>query len=428
MVSKTSTKNRRVKHTNKLGSTLKHGAAYLNHPITFNFPKRSKEENGLRSPKATIARTKTLVIKKKYGHQRKLALLLPGHNEELIIQDSIRSAVAAGQSLRDIYVVDDNSDDLTRKKAVEVLGWKSVYTVSRRGKAGAVNAAIRHFKFVERYRWVHIADADSVFGEDYFRIFRRSLTGSDCVVALGFVQSLRGNWISNYRTLSYTFSQHVIRRAQSWMGMISVFPGPITAIKTSIIPELDFLTGTIAEDFDITLQVHRKKLGKVKFIPGAINYTQDPQTLKAFCKQTMRWQRGYFQGMRNYKIGLRLHKIDVSIMYQIFEMGIYLLEIFVVLPIVVYITGKWSLVPLLVVADAFVTSLIIIMTSVTVKRMSVFSAFPYFYFLRWVESAIFVITFVEIFILRKFKTNAIGWETPGRRYALNTSSMKDIAR
>ena len=182
-------------------------------------------------------------------YKKKLALLLPGHNEELIIQTTIKSAIAAGQAREDIYVVNDASTDKTRLKATELLGKDHVLTVKRSGKAGAVSKAIKKFDIESRYYWLHIADADSVFGKDYFRIYRRKLTGDKYAVAVGFVQSLRGNWISHYRSFTYTYSQHIIRRAQSWFNMISVFPGPITCFRTAIIKDLDFNVDSLTEDF-----------------------------------------------------------------------------------------------------------------------------------------------------------------------------------
>jgi len=109
------------------------------------------------------------------------------------------------------------------------------------------------------------------------------------------------------------------------------------------------------------------------------------------------------------------------------EMLIYLVQIFVILPYIVITTHKWEFIPVMIVADVFVTSLIVIMTAVTVKRINVFSALPYFYFLRWLELGLFVMSFVEIFILRKFRTHVVGWGTEGRRVALSAESLKDIA-
>ena len=55
------------------------------------------------------AKPKNKTVRKKYTKlklppRKQLALLLPGHNEEMIIAMTIQSAVAAGQDLEDIFV------------------------------------------------------------------------------------------------------------------------------------------------------------------------------------------------------------------------------------------------------------------------------------------------------------------------------------
>lgn len=358
---------------------------------------------------------------------RQLALLLPGHNEELIIATTIRSAVAAGQDIRDIYVVDDCSSDQTRSKAVELLGESQVLTVGRSGKALAVKQAIRHFNLDTDYTWLHIADADSVFGTDYFRIYKKKLDPKKYAVAVGFVQSLRGNWISTYRAASYTYSQYVNRRVQSKLGMISVFPGPITCFRTDILDKLDFEANTLTEDFDITLQVHRYRLGKILFIPKAVNYTQDPQSFRDFCKQNLRWQRGFFQGVKKYKIGLRPQAIDISIGLQVWQAVFYLIQMLVLVPFLIYTTGNWRILPFILAADFVITGVITLASSAIIKRWNLVAALPYFYALRWVEISIFVAAFVEIFILGKFQAEIRGWGTEGRRYKLDATALKDVA-
>jgi cellulose synthase/poly-beta-1,6-N-acetylglucosamine synthase-like glycosyltransferase len=358
--------------------------------------------------------------------KRKLALLLPGHNEELIIALTIQSAVTAGQDIRDIFVVDDNSNDQTRKIAVSLLGKSQVLTVKRSGKALAVKKALKKFKIADNYEWVHVADADSVFSPDYFREYVKHLT-DDYVVAVGFVQSLRGNWISTYRALSYTFSQHVNRRIQAKLDMISVFPGPITAFRTDILDKLDFQAKTITEDFDITLQVHRYNLGKIAFIPKAINYTQDPQTFRDFCKQTQRWQRGFFQCIQKYHIGLQTQRIDISLGFQMMQMAFFMFQLLVLIPIIMILTHDYMYIPVWMTIDFIMNSLIAIWASFAIRRWNLLGALPYFYFLRWVEVAIFLWSGYEVVVLRRFREEIKGWATEGRRYAVNSQALQDIA-
>jgi len=398
-----------------ISSYLKRPAAYSPRPATY------------KHMVSTYKKRPVVVGKPARTHRKKLALLLPGHNEELIIQATIRSAVAAGQRIEDIYVVDDCSTDKTRKKAIELLGRSHVLTVERSGKALAVYKAINHFNIVNRYLWLHVADSDSVFGEDYFKIYRRNLKGTKYAAAVGFVQSLRGNWISKYRAFSYTYGQHLIRRMQSWLGMISVMPGPITSFRTDVLEQLDFAGESLTEDFDITLQIYRKKLGGIKFIPGAVNYTQDPQTIGDFCNQTARWQRGFFQGVLKYRIGTKGQRIDISIAYQMIQLVFYLFQLLVLVPLVILATGRWIVIPIIILSDFIVLGWLALFSATAAKRLSILSALPYFYFLRWLELGIFLKAFVEVVIMKRFREEIKGWQTEGRRYALDAAALKDTA-
>lgn len=360
----------------------------------------------------------------KRTRRRRLALLLPAHNEELIIAATIRSAVAAGLDKEDIYVVDDNSTDATREIAVRELPAGHVLSVVRSGKALAVQQAFRHFEFENRYCWMHVADADSIFSKEYFNAYYRYLKLEDCSAVVGFVQSMGGNWLANYRSFSYTYGQHIFRRIQSWFGMIAVLPGPVTCFSTDIIKDLNFETESLTEDFDLTLQIHRKKLGRIRFVPEAVNYTQDPRTISDFYGQTLRWQRGFFQGVRKYKIGRRPRPIDFGIGYQLLETVYYLLQLTVILPLL--LMNRPQAAGALIIADASIIVLLAVFSAVVARRPVILLTLSYFYLLRLFELLIFLQAFVEIMILRRFKTVQKGWDTEGRRYEVNVADMKGL--
>ena len=62
-------------------------------------------------------------MKKHFTYKKhQLALIIPGHNEELVIEKTIHSAIAAGLSTAHIYVVSDNSSDKTAELAEAILG------------------------------------------------------------------------------------------------------------------------------------------------------------------------------------------------------------------------------------------------------------------------------------------------------------------
>ncbi|MBL8121663.1 glycosyltransferase family 2 protein [Candidatus Saccharibacteria bacterium] len=360
--------------------------------------------------------------------KRKLALLLPGHNEEVIIASTIRSAVAAGQALEDIYVVDDDSSDNTRSIAVNLLGEDHVLTVERSGKAGAVHQAVEHFAIVSSYEWLHVADADSIFSPQYFDIYRSKLDSDRYAIAIGFVQSLRGNWISSYRAVCYTYGQQVFRRIHAKLKMISVFPGPVTSFRTDILPLLEMHDHSLTEDFDITLQVHRKKLGGMLYIPRAINYTQDPQTLRDFSKQSLRWFRGFFQGIRDYKVGLGKQRIDFMIAFQLFQTVLFVLAMCIIVPIYVALSGNWQYILALIALDYIINSATVLFSAAVTRRWQLLAVLPYLYILRNLELLLFFRAAVEVLVLGLFSSNKQkGWATEGRRYQLNSIALQDTA-
>lgn len=366
-------------------------------------------------------------IARKTVRRKQLALLLPAHNEELILATTIRSAISAGQRREHIYVVDDASSDATRREALRHLPAQNVLSVERSGKAGAVRKAIKHFKLEKKYLWLHIADADSLFCPNYFRIYRQQLDTSKYAAAVGFVQSMRGNWLAHYRCFSYTYGQHIFRRLQGWLRMISVMPGPVSCFRTDILQHLNFNTGSTTEDFDLTLQIHRLRLGGIVFIPAAVNYTQDPKTLRDFIRQTLRWQRGFFQGVRRYRLCLQRQRIDLCIGFTFLEAALYLAQVFVVMPLLLS-SNNTQMALTIVVADFILLSILAILSAIAAQRATVLTALLYYHPLRIIEVTIFFIALVEVLIMRRLQTNKAGWDTASRRYRLDDNAMQDISQ
>jgi cellulose synthase/poly-beta-1,6-N-acetylglucosamine synthase-like glycosyltransferase len=356
--------------------------------------------------------------------RRKLALVIPGHNEEQVIRDTINTALRAGQNRRDTFVVSDASTDATAAIAIELLGSDHVLEVERSGKAGAVRTALTHFGIIETYTWVHIADADSVFSPTYFAVLKKRLDPKRYVAASGYVQSLPGGLISLFRVYEYTWANTIIRRIQAKVGIITVIPGPTSVFRTDIIDKLDFATGSLTEDFDITIQIHRYKLGRIQFIPAAKTYTQDPRTFADFIVQINRWYRGYFQGVRRYGLGRSLSLVDTYVGVILLQTLAYGIEMIVLLPLYIGLTQRYSAISVFFLSELSIYFLITLGCAIKAKRLDIMAAFPLFYLLRLVNLYIFFQAFVEVILLRGFREHSTGWSTAGRRYEIPAGSLK----
>ena len=375
-----------------------------------------------------VKRIITFYIKSWIGMtiKKNLALLIPAHNEEPVIKTSISSAINAGLNAEDIYIVDDNSSDNTLIEAYQYLPKTNILRVQHSGKAGAVYAGIKYFQIENRYNWVHVADADSFFSKDYFRIYFAELDNR-CVATVGFVQSLIGNWICSYRAITYTYGQHIIKRVQAIIGMITVFPGPVTSYRTDIIKDLDFFTGSVTEDFDLTLQIYRKKLGRIKYIPDAVNYTQDPKNLRDFYNQTWRWYRGFFQGVRRYDLGWHFQRIDLSVLIQFGDILLFLFQLTITAWILLFSRENISFLVNFLILDFAILSFVIIYSTIITKRARLLMAIFYFHFLKFFELVIYLKAFHHVIIKNRFISAQKGWEVTGRRYKLTKKAMADFS-
>lgn len=352
---------------------------------------------------------------KRLANRKPLALLIAAHNEELVIENTIKSAIASGQPAEHIYVIDDNSDDATSELARKLLPKKNVKKVDRSGKGLALMRGTKHFKLTQRYEWVHIADADGAFSSDYFTHLQSELDPT-YAAATGYIQSLPGGIISQCRVYEYTIGMEMVRRFQNIFGVIPIIPGATSCFRSDVFERVDFNRGSMTEDFDVTVQIHREKMGKIQFIEDAVAYTQDPKDLKDYIKQVNRWNRGFLQVLRSHKLGRRLYAIDAYIDYQLFVTYFYLLNLVVWVPYTVLTGHNYSMLAVMFVADVIFTLGMVIGAAGLSRRYDIIEAFPFIYGMRWLNMFLYFKAAFEVNILRKHRASTGLWETAGRRY------------
>lgn len=350
--------------------------------------------------------------------KRMIALIIAGYNEEAVIGDTIRSATQAGMNPEDIYFVDDGSTDKCGTVARGILGKTNVMRVKNGGKGMALAKGSKKFQLTMRYRWIHIADADGGFAPDYFRVFRRELRRK-YAAATGYVKSLPGSTIGQYRVMDYTVGMEIVRRFQAAVGVITIIPGPTSCFRADVFEKLKFTNGAIAEDFDVTLQLHRQRLGSVQFIDEAVAHTHDPLTFKDFIKQLRRWDRGILQGIWMHRVGLRFDKVDAYLTYQI-AMNLAMFASYgILLPLIALRhPHTFEVLAAAFLTDVLVAAMLVLITAIKTKRFDIIAAFPQLYGYRWASLGVFIWTFVEVMLLGKYRRPQIGsWIPPTRQAA-----------
>jgi len=331
-----------------------------------------------------------------------LCVLIPAKDEELVIGTTIESILSAGMAAKDVYLVDDGSSDNTgliaRSLGVDVL--RNAVNV---GKALSVQAATKHFDLVNRYKYIAMMDADTLVNRDYFvAVLNRFMANPTAAAVCGRPESRPHNWITAYRCWEYYMTHCVYRGGQSNMGVIMVAPGCAATYRSHTFAQLDWNNDTRVEDMDVTIQVHRKALGRILYEPKAIVYTQDPSSIRDFVKQILRWHGGTWQVGRKYKMLSGVSKIDWEFKLLMGE-GLIFSIVFLASPIW---TVLWPRAALALVIDAILIIAVSLAAAISDNRKDVFLYSPMFLFLRIIYCSIFVYSFWNVIIR---KNHLQGW-------------------
>jgi poly-beta-1,6-N-acetyl-D-glucosamine synthase len=328
---------------------------------------------------------------------KRLCVLLPAKDERLGIGKTLRSILNAGVPVHDVYVVDDGSSDGTGEIA-RSLGVNVVRNPKNIGKALAIRRGALAFDLVRSYDGICLMDADTEVSEHYFQVVSQAFQDPAVAAVCGRPKSTPHNWLTAYRCLAYWMSHTIYKCGQSNMGVITVTPGCASSFRADVFSQLDWNTDTIVEDMDCTIQIHRKKLGRIVYEKEAVVSTQDPRTLRDYVKQIYRWDNGTWQVGQKYGMLTGTKKIDWEYKLLMGE-GIIFAAFFLLLPAVMMLHPKFGV--FLIITDFAVLTLLAAVCAVYEQRADVLFSLPTYEFLRFVDCSVFLHSFWNTVIRRK---------------------------
>lgn len=240
-----------------------------------------------------------------------VAVVIPAHNEEVALPKCL-AALTAIVPPSQIHVASDGSRDRTVAIAREA-GCNVLDIQPNGGKAKALASAIDQFGLCERYKAVLIQDADSEIDPHYLENALPLFDDPRNVVVAGHVLSRWRNqfWPSldmlyaAYRTRLYRLLQAAFQYGQTWRwtNVSYIAPGFASMYRASVLKHIDITApGLVIEDFNMTFEVQRKRLGRIAYTPKARCSSEDPFTLNDYRKQVQRWYLGFWQTVRRHGV------------------------------------------------------------------------------------------------------------------------------
>lgn len=268
------------------------------------------------------------------GPRPGMALILPAHNEEAVIRDTLESLVRLEYDRYAVIVVNDGSTDATgdHARSYEATGRVLVVDrpaeVSGQGKGAVLNEGLRVLgrMLKEQHRLVAgfgddvvvgVVDADGLLEpdalEEVARLFADPQVGG---VQMGvIIGNAREGLIERCQDLEFVGFSHLAQAARDRIGSVGLGGnGQFTRLAALRSLGRPPWTDCLTEDLDLGLNLTR--LGwQIRFCRTTSVTQQGVRTIRAWLRQRTRWAQGHYQcwhhvprllAARNVRVATRL--------------------------------------------------------------------------------------------------------------------------
>ncbi|WP_242942129.1 glycosyltransferase family 2 protein [Provencibacterium massiliense] len=298
---------------------------------------------------AQIARRSELIeMRNSFRHEYyvPITIIVPAHNEELTVVDTVLSLLSQNYRLYEIIVVDDGSTDGTAQRLIEHFQMECVQRPIRRrvpckevvsvfetqgqkvpltliqkqngGKADALNMGIN----ASKYPYFIAMDADSVLDDALEAIAKYVLEDDRTVAVGGLVRIANGAVLKNGKLVSYRLPKNlwamlqVMEYDRSFLAsrmFFDLFNGNLIISgafglfkKETVIQAGGYDTNTMGEDMELVIRLHEycrasRLPYSIKYASDAVCWSQAPSTLGDLRKQRRRWHIGMFQSIAKHR-------------------------------------------------------------------------------------------------------------------------------
>lgn len=231
-----------------------------------------------------------------------VSIMVPAHNEEKVIERTVKSLLSLDypKNKMEIIVINDNSQDNTAiilenlKKKYDVDNLIIINTdniIGGKGKSNALNIGFKYSKG----ELIAVYDADNTPNKLALKYLVQTIQKDEnlgAVIGKFRTRNKEKNILTKFINIE-TLSFQWMSQAGRWQLLnLCTIPGTNFILRRSIIEEIGgWDTKAIAEDTEISFRIYQ--LGyKIKFMPLAVTWEQEPETLRVWFKQRTRWVKG----------------------------------------------------------------------------------------------------------------------------------------
>lgn len=275
-----------------------------------------------------------------------ITVILPAYNEEAVIVDCVKATLGLDYPGLEVVVVCDGPKDRTFDVLVEQLDLRDapvslrddfatnpvrrlmasakfpqlrVILKDNGGKADALNVGLN----AARTPLVCCCDADTLIEPQALRALVRPFQDDPSVVAASGALRLSNdvrfkggqpievpapsNWLAAVQVLEYVRAFYLGRMGFEPLSSMLIISGAFGLFSRHALVAIGgYNPRTVGEDMDVVVRLHRYHRDKqlpyaVRYVPGAVAWTEAPESLAMLKSQRQRWQRGLCEVLTDHR-------------------------------------------------------------------------------------------------------------------------------
>ncbi|PIR80189.1 MAG: hypothetical protein COU25_01475 [Candidatus Levybacteria bacterium CG10_big_fil_rev_8_21_14_0_10_35_13] len=229
----------------------------------------------------------------------KISVVVPAHNEEVGVLNSVKSLLSSSYNNLEVILVDDGSIDKTSEAVNQFInnGLKEYLTKNKSfkfyrkengGKGSALNFGIKK----SSGDIIITMDADTIFDRNALSITARYFMNKELDAAVGNVKVGNANsFLGIIQQIEYILGFY-FKRTHAIFNSEYIISGAFGIFRRNIFETYGYFDEkNKTEDIEFSTRLQTKGC-KIAYIEDAQAYTETPSSFLSLMKQRLRWKKG----------------------------------------------------------------------------------------------------------------------------------------
>lgn len=236
------------------------------------------------------------------AHYPLVSVLIPAHNEEYAIRDTILGALASNYPNFEVIVVDDGSMDKTPTILQEMVDLYPKLRVLLLQQNVGKPSALRYGTLASHGEIILTIDADAHLDPDATHWMVSHFINGPRVGAVTGNPRVRNrtSLLAKIQVGEYSSIIGMIKRTQRILGKVLTVSGVIAAFNKQALYDIGLWdVDMITDDINITWKLE-KNFWDIRYEPNALCWILVPETLRGIWHQRVRWAQGGGEVIRRH--------------------------------------------------------------------------------------------------------------------------------